>query len=67
MDQKNGVLSVALRDWNLPGLTELSAMAEAARDRLMKMIDRIGRVGQRLAERYAEARTSLRRDTALVP
>ena len=57
---------VVLRDWNLPGLTELSGIAEAARDRLMKLIDRIGRVGQRLAERYAEARRSLGRDAALL-
>ena len=57
---------VVLRDWNLPGLTELSGIAEAARDRLMGLIDRIGRVGQRLAERYAEARESLRRNAALV-
>ena len=57
---------VVLRDWNLPALTDLSSIAEAARDRLMKMIDRIGRVGQRLAERYAEARRSLTRDAAVL-
>ena len=57
---------VVLRDWNLPGLTGLSGIAEAARDRLMKLIDRIGRVGQRLAERYGEARRSLSRDAALL-
>jgi len=57
---------VVLRDWNLPGLTELSGIAEAARDRLMALIDRIGRVSQRLAERYAEARSSLRRDAAIL-
>ena len=46
---------VVVRDWNLPGLTELSGLAEAARDRLMGFIDRIGRIGKRLAERHAEA------------
>ena len=56
---------VVLRDWNLPGLTGLSGIAEAARERLMKLIERIGRVSERLSERYAEARTSLARKAAL--
>ena len=51
---------VLLRDWKLPSLTGLSAVAEAARERLMKLIDRIGRVGRIMVERRAErwAKTS---------
>ena len=48
---------VVLRDWNLPSLSDLSGVAEAARDRLMKMIDRIGRVGRIVLERRAERRS----------
>ena len=47
---------VVLRDWNLPSLTGLSGVAEAARDRLMKLVDRIGRVGRIMVERRAERR-----------
>ncbi len=57
---------VVVRDWNLPELTGLSSIAEAAREHLMALIDRIGRVGQRFAERYAEARSSLRSNPALL-
>lgn len=45
---------VVLRDWNLPSLSGLSAVAESARERLMKVVDRIGRLGRRMSERRAE-------------
>ena len=45
---------VVLRDWNLPSLSGLSGVAEAARERLITAIERIGRLGQRMAERRAE-------------
>ena len=48
---------VLLRDWKLPSITGLSGVAEAARDRLMKLIDRIGRVGRLMVERRAEGWT----------
>ena len=47
---------VLMRDWKLPTLTDLSAVAEAARERLMKLIDRIERVGRLMVERRAERR-----------
>ena len=45
---------VVLRDWNLPTLSGLSGVAEAARERLIEGIERIGRLGQRMVERRAE-------------
>ena len=45
---------VVLRDWNLPSLSGLSAVAESARERLMKVVDRIGRLGRRMVERRAD-------------
>lgn len=45
---------VVFRDWNLPSLSGLSAVAETARERLMKVVERIGRLGRRMAERRAE-------------
>ena len=45
---------VVMRDWNLPSLSGLSGVAEAARERLMKVVERIGRLGRRMVERRAE-------------
>ncbi len=45
---------VIVRDWAVEQLAGLSDEAEEARHRLMKQIDRIGRVGRRMAERRAE-------------
>ena len=45
---------VLLRDWKLPSLTGLSAVGEAAREKLMKLIDRIGRVARLMVERRSE-------------
>ena len=56
---------VLVRDWQLPSLTGLSGMAEAARDRLMRLIDRIGRMGRLMAERRAERRANSPLDRGL--
>jgi acyl-[acyl-carrier-protein] desaturase len=40
--------------WNVPELTNLSPSAELARDRLLKHIERLGRVARRLTDRRAE-------------
>jgi acyl-[acyl-carrier-protein] desaturase len=56
---------VLLRHWQLPTLTGLSGVAEAARDRLMKFIDRIGRVGRLMVERRAERRARGPQDRGL--
>ena len=53
---------VLVRDWKLPALTNLSGVAEAARERLMKLIDRIGRVGRLMVERRAESRARSLKD-----
>lgn len=45
---------VLMRDWKLPSITGLSGVAEAARERLMRLIDRIGRVGKLMVERQTE-------------
>lgn len=45
---------VVLRDWGLPDLSNLSGEAEEARERLMKIIERIGKLGSRLVDRRAE-------------
>ena len=42
---------VVIAGWRLPELTGLSAEAEQARERCLAQIDRVGRVGRRLAER----------------
>jgi acyl-[acyl-carrier-protein] desaturase len=44
---------VVLRHWGVESLTGLSAEAEQARDALVERIARIGKAGQRLAERRA--------------
>ena len=49
------LVPVVLRHWRVADLTGLSPEAEAARDKLMDKIDRIGRVGRRLAARREPA------------
>jgi acyl-[acyl-carrier-protein] desaturase len=51
------LLGVVLRHWKVDTLTGLDATASAARDKMMRHIDRVGRVGQRFVERRAEARS----------
>jgi acyl-[acyl-carrier-protein] desaturase len=48
------LVPVVLTHWNVAELTGLSHEAERARDSLIKRIDRIGRVGRRLASRRDE-------------
>lgn len=48
---------VVLRDWNLASVAGLSGVAEAARERLMSLIERIGRVARIMLERRAERRS----------
>lgn len=49
------LVPVVLRHWGLEHLEGLTPAAEAARGRLVKRIERVGRAGRRLAERWAEA------------
>jgi len=46
---------VVLRHWNIEQLTGLSPEAEAARESVVAFIERLGRVGRRLAERRARS------------
>jgi acyl-[acyl-carrier-protein] desaturase len=48
------LVPVVLRHWRIESRTGLTAEAELARDRLLKRINRIGRVGQRLARHRRE-------------
>ena len=45
------LVPVVLRHWRVAELTGLAEPAEAARERLVAHIERIGRLGRRLAER----------------
>jgi acyl-[acyl-carrier-protein] desaturase len=45
------LVPVVLRHWGIEGLTGLSDEAERARDSLLTYIERVGKVGLRLAER----------------
>ncbi len=45
------LVPLVLRHWNLPAVTGLSAAAEVARDKVLKHIDRLGRVARRVTER----------------
>jgi acyl-[acyl-carrier-protein] desaturase len=47
------LVPVVLRQWAIESLEGLSPEAEESRARLVKRIDRIGRAGRRLAERWA--------------
>jgi acyl-[acyl-carrier-protein] desaturase len=49
------LLPVVLRDWNVAEITGLSPQAEEARSSMLKRIDRIGKAGRRMAERWAES------------
>ena len=52
------LVGVVLRHWKVETLTGLDAEAEQARDKMIKHIDRVGRVGRRFAERRQEALAS---------
>lgn len=45
------LMPVVLRHWGIEKLTGLTAEAEQARERIVRQIDRIGRLAQRLVER----------------
>jgi acyl-[acyl-carrier-protein] desaturase len=47
------LVPVVLRQWNVEALEGLDAEAEEARARLLKRIERIGRAGRNLAQRWA--------------
>lgn len=51
------LVPVVLRHWKVEELTGLDDEASQARDRLLKRIERVGRAGRRLADRWSEART----------
>ena len=53
------LVPVVLRAWGIAELTGLDDAAEAARDRLLDRIERIGRIGARLAERRQSQLTSV--------
>jgi len=61
------LVPVVLRHWGVEDVTGLDDEAERARDALVKRIDRIGRVGRRLAQRRdEEAETATERVPAPV-
>ncbi len=47
------VAPIVLNHWNLPGIEGLDDVGEAARDRTMRHIERLGRVARRITERRA--------------
>ncbi|MDQ1401709.1 MAG: acyl-[acyl-carrier-protein] desaturase [Actinomycetota bacterium] len=49
------LLPVVLRDWNVAEITGLNPQAEEARTTMLKRIERIGKAGRRMAERWAES------------
>jgi acyl-[acyl-carrier protein] desaturase len=52
------LVPVVLRQWDVASLEGLDAEAEQARTRLLDRIERIGRAGRRLAERWARRNES---------
>jgi acyl-[acyl-carrier-protein] desaturase len=48
------LVAVVLRHWKVEALTGLTAEGEAARDRLVRRIDRIGKAARRFSSRRAE-------------
>lgn len=58
---------VVLRHWGVEALVGLTAEAEQARARLVKRIERIGRAGRRMAERWAEQAAAASDDRVPVP
>jgi len=57
------LVPVVLRHWAIEELEGLTPEAEEARRRLVKRIDRVGRAGRRLAERWAENEAAERAET----
>jgi acyl-[acyl-carrier-protein] desaturase len=53
------LVPVILRDWAVESLDGLTPQADRARDALVSRIDRIGRAGRRMTERWAEREPSL--------
>ncbi|MBV9951475.1 MAG: acyl-ACP desaturase [Acidimicrobiia bacterium] len=53
------LVPVVLRHWDVASLEGLDADGEAARERLIRRIDRIGRAGSHLAERWARDREAV--------
>ena len=51
------LVPVVLRQWKIEDLTGLTPEAEAARDSALHQIERIGRIGKRLAASRGGART----------
>jgi acyl-[acyl-carrier-protein] desaturase len=52
---ENIIVPVVLRDWGLEGLSDLTPEAEESRERLMKFINKVGRVAGRLKDRREAA------------
>jgi acyl-[acyl-carrier-protein] desaturase len=50
------LVPVVLRHWGLESIEGLSSEAEAARSRALRQVDRVGRVGRRLAARREQVR-----------
>lgn len=57
------LVPVVLRHWDIEALEGLTPEADEARRRLVKRIDRVGRAGRRLAERWAETEAAERAET----
>jgi acyl-[acyl-carrier-protein] desaturase len=53
------LVPVVLRHWDVENVTGLDADGEKARDRLLRRIERSGRVAKRLADRRAESMVSV--------
>jgi acyl-[acyl-carrier protein] desaturase len=53
------LVPVVLRDWRVADLVGLSDEAERARHALLERIERVGRAGRRMAERWAESTESV--------
>ena len=49
------LVPVVLRHWKVESVTGLTPEAEAARDKMLRHINRVGKVGRRFAERRAES------------
>jgi len=53
------LVGVVLRHWKVESLTGLDTEAEVARDRMLRHIERVGKVGRRFSERRDEALASV--------
>ena len=60
------LVPVVLRQWGIEQIEGLSASAEEARVRLVRRIERVGKAGRRMAERWAE-RAATPADASAVP